>query len=1320
MPPSHYGESHTGKWILLGLVTVGVLAALGIGIPALVFGIQSNNHIHDTKSTSTALRRAQADIEQLKALLEDMSSALQAGNGNGNGPKPSDPATPSASVSRSRTPSTSHVPGSPSSSRPPSASPYPTNCPVGGLSALCATTSRLVSDVNTLYLSADEAAACCAENSADIDELFDAAADAAACCADNTARIGELNETVESIVNGSASDYFYPTHRTLLPCLSVLQMADQLVTARYSNLTWFSLNVPLDDWTGGSVVDRFVLPPVQHLTPMAQTADEFFESIIALSMRAYIQCIPNCRLMAGQDDAQDAGRLKDEHTAEVFGGFVRLLRKLADDVTPDYTFYGQNVSLDRVLAARLAIDIFVSMTEWFDNADLMTDQITFSQYYSGNKHRYVSQVMHWDIFQDAFVSWMTEIWGIHGLAMYWPRSFPLDFLSATEKESMLLAPEGVAAYSRIWALAADNERAAIDAFFNPVYFLDPNLAVVFINATDPEGLPRQSDQTALMWIGQGNQVNLNYWRPASPSNLKRSFLTPFRELDVTCDSGCTLLKFAPSVLEYGLEEFLGYHFGTDAANDLIAKWEYVWNTKALPEIQRFSDAVNDRYVPAHMSNDHYTGHWRGAHRHVSLVERNATSGRATAYRVPYNDANPTGPQLRIPLDPAQNAAFAALQAPGLSTTTAALTARFVSAQSNIADLERWLASDLENAVAAHVGDTYLVLQKNNHSLGISAGNPYDDVSEIITNYIAQEYTVQPYGSGDQDIVELVSQSGLQLTDLFFDIRELLADKLVKERYLTFGFASSATAGLYKLNLTGDNITLEIVQAYSQNSAIQDAQSDIDCLGRHYGYTVTGAVNASEPPAPAPYVYHSCMDYIYIQHYAYDTTLPLTPSNVLDPVTNKFKYQFTDLGDGVRRAAFLNAFRTLEATNAAQLQTKRGSYMRFITDHHFQTLARYVVNTAVGKGLLSQSFNDEYFNSTVIKSFDPATIAATGPERVVYRVRGQLSGSASSGTGLDLQRNFVNITIGFTTIIPFVSTSELGTMLHEGALGHGFDRVPNLVDFLRGVVPVTGWPTTANSPGIIDDGVGTYNIPVPAAASLGEGWATLGEIIGMINEYYVLFDDQGNPIPGSQDTVAALNAIISLARIAARQYCAMGVNFARNAWSFNKLVDTFKKQTGFNTQTAVNFVDRFYLHPMQQTSYANGFITNVGLISFISNTLAAECYCFDLAKFIEFRITRTDYIAGASLFEIATQNIYTFRTDDLLPCPDAPPCAKKRRVDDDESGALVIHARGTRSWHPEHVKPKPEHKTIDFDALLPIKKRKIDPSKFTLREFEHDI
>lgn len=1148
------------------------------------------------------------------------------------------------------------------------------------------------------------------------------AGEAEACCEENSNRIGEVNDTVSSIVNGSASDYFYETHRTPLACRDVLQMADNIVTARYFNLSWMTINVPLDDWTGGSVLDRFELPALVLLRPTNMTADEFFESIVALAMRAYIQCIPAGRSQFGQDDALDSGRLHDEHASPVFGGMARLLGKIAGDVDAAYLFRGEPVSLDRVLAARLAIDILRSMEEWFSNPDLMTEQITFSQYYSGNKHRYVNQVMHWDIFQDGFVSWMGEIWGLQGIPMFLSRTFPLQFISDTEREALLLAPESVAASSRYWAMAAENERDAIDYYFNPVYFLDPNLAVVFINDTDPEGLPRQFDQTAAMWIGQGNQINLNYWRPASPSNTKKSFLSSFRDLDVECDSGCPLLRFTGtppnSVLYFSVPEVLTYLFGAEGAETLIAKWEYVWDNKMLPEIRRFADATLERMTPAHMSNDHYTGHWRGAHRYVSLVERNTTTGRATAYQVPYSDSNPNGPQLRIPMDSSQNAAFATSQALLLGTTEANLLARFADAQDKIAGLERWIASDLENAVAAHVGDTYLVLQKNNRSLGISAGTPYDDVNEIISNYVASEKIVDPYGQSN-DIVELVSQSGEQLAELFFDLRELLADELVKERYTTFGFASAATAGLYKLNLTGDNITLEIVQAYSQDSAIQDARSDIDCLGRHYGFNADGTVNASEPVAPANYVYINCMDYVYAQHYAIDNSLPLTPSNIYDPVTGKPKYQYTDVGDTVRRAAFLNTFRALEATTAGQIQTKRGSYMRFKVDHHFQTLARYVVNTAVANNLLSESFNNEYFNSTVIKTFDPATIAATGPERVVYRVRGQLSGSANSGTGVDLVRKFVNISIGFTTIIPFVATSELGTMLHEGALGHGFDRVPNLVDFLRGVVPVTGWPTTANSPGVLGDGILGYNIPVPAAASLGEGWATLGEIIGIVNQYYVQFDDDGNVIPGSQDTVAALNAIISLSRIAARQFCAMGINFARNAWSFNRLVTTFKKQTGFNTQTAVNFVDRFYLHPMQQTSYANGFITNVGLISYLTNALAAECYCFDLSKFVEFRITRTDYIAGASLFEIATQNIYTFRTDDLLPCPDAPPCLKKKRSL--AAAPASQQVRGTRKWHTNHVSTRAEHEALDFDTLMPVKTRKVDPSKCSpKREFEHDI
>jgi hypothetical protein len=118
----------------------------------------------------------------------------------------------------------------------------------------------------------------------------------------------------------------------------------------------------------------------------------------------------------------------------------------------------------------------------------------------------------------------------------------------------------------------------------------------------------------------------------------------------------------------------------------------------------------------------------------------------------------------------------------------------------------------------------------------------------------------------------------------------------------------------------------------------------------------------------------------------------------------------------------------------------------------------------------------------------------------------------------------------------------------------------------------------------------------------------------------------------------------------------------------------------------------------------------------------ECYCFDLAKFIEFRITRTDYIAGASLFEIATQNIYSFRTDDLLPCPDAPPCLKKKRSLAAAAPASASEqVRGTRKWHTNHVAARAEHEALDFDMLMPVKTRKIDPSKCSpKREFEHDI
>lgn len=1262
------------------------------------------------------------DVNQLEKAIESMATSdLQA---------------------QAAPPSASRFPSFPSSS---SAPVWPGNCPSGGMPSLCVATAANAAcctansaAIHSLDLRVDSLETTVANIDADISGLANDLADLADDVSDLSGVVGQLsgevsdlsgvvsqlvgdvsdlsdeldeladdlaavNATTHSLVNGSVSDYAYVSHRTPLSCLGVLEYAERIYSARYHNLTWVIVHVPLDDWTGASPVKHFSLPDVVTLQPTALTADEFFEAIIGLAMRSYIQCMPAFRTLNAFDDAQGGGRRLDDGTKHVFGRIAQLLRGMASDVAPDYTFYGQNISLDRLLAARLSVDLLVSLDTWVNHPNIFAEQFVFSQYYSGNKHSKISLVLHWDIFQDYYVSWEPMIWGFSYALTQWPRSLPPNLVwTAEQKEALYLVPEIQAAASAIWREAANLMTEATDKYFNPVYMLDPNLAVIFSDAVDPEGVPAQSDQTAALWLSAANQIDLRGWRTPAPGAHDGSMFADFRKLDVTDNAGNPVLRYEGSassqVLFYTLPQVMTELLGAVEAEKVISKWEYAWNYICRPQVKRFADAVVARMTPAHMSNDHYTGHWRGAHRHVSLVERNTSTGRAIAYRVPYSDANPTGPQLRIPLSPASNAAFASAQAGALGTTTSALTARFVDAQAKIADIEQWLASDLENSVAAHVGDIYLVLRKSNHSLGISAGNPYTDVNQIMTNYAADENVVQPYGQPN-DIVEMVSRSGSELASLFFDIRELLADQLVKERYAQFGFASAASAGLYKTNSTGVSVTLEIVQDFAQQSSRTEAKSDLDCLGRHYGYTTTGAVNASEPDAPIDYVYHNCMDYIYRQHYAIDNSQPLVPSNRFDPVTGLAFYQYTNLDDGVRRAAFLTSFRALEATTRAQLNTgKRGTYMRFKMDRNLQTLARYVVDTAVVNNLLPADFNEEYFGSTVIKSWDPASIAATGPQRVAYRVRGQLSGSANSGTSVDFVRQYVNITISFTTIVPFVATSHLGTMLHEGALGHGFDRVPNLIDVLRGKAPVTGWPTTANTVGILDDsGIYNYGLPTPSAGSLGEGWATLGEIIGVVNHYYVKFDEAGNPIPGSQDTSAALNAIISLARIAARQVSAVGTNFARHAWSFNRLLTTFKSLTGFATFTTVDFIDRFYLHPMQQTSYANGFITNVGLISYLTNRLASECYCFDLSKFIEFRITRTDYIAGASLFEVATQNIYTFRTDNLLPCPGAPPCTKKRSID---AGSQAV--RGARSWTADQMPALPEGKTIDFEQLLPAK------------------
>ena len=1073
----------------------------------------------------------------------------------------------------------------------------------------------------------------------------------------------------------AAADYVYPTYREPFSPVLIMGFMRQIEQAFFANDTRTTLTIPFQNWTGNSNFPARGHQASETIVPGNLTGDRFAEVVIGLTYTLYRTMNHNERDGVWgyplENDVQQAGMERDPRMAFYCGEVAKLIAKVEATVVSinsgaAYAINGKPITVDRFFGFRLLVNIFTSLSNHHADPNLWLPVYLFGEFYSGTRHR--------GLIQEYFTTYRSQD-NVHLSVgddfMFWPRSQSFNLYGPSYKNRAFAIPDSVRRSAERARLIADAEEDAYGKYFYTGYIFNISGAAIFNDAVDPEGAPRAVDQTPFVWTD--TDAYMVPWNLPTPGKPDNSMYANFTKLNVTTVTGGNSYQYVGTS-----SHLVSFHTFPDAvkgvlgdevaAKLLIDKIAHVYDTYVIPQNKRFGAALRRRITNDQLVQDYYIGKWRSKMQRVNLVTRNHVSGRAIAFDIPCNATLPMGTQLRIPVNATFNSVYAANNTCGI--TSAAAIVRFQTAQAGIVEMERWMTNNLEVSVDAHVGDTYLVLRKNNLTRGVGPGKtPYTDIEQLLFNYVASEKTVKPYGQVG-DLPDLVAESGYALVDIFVDIQEFLGNQLAKEQYQFFNFTTLASAGLYNVNNQSVTVTREMTNARAVQVE-EGAVSDVEYLGRHYGYYADGAPGYPAETMPMsntgagsliPYKYYP-FDYIYRQHYAYNSSLPMTASNVNDPITGKYKYQFTDSNDTSRRAAFLTAFNLLETTTIPALASgKSGTYFRWRYDWITQKMARYIVNTAVAKGLLEDDFIQTFFNSTLYDTNEPSTLAATGPERCTFRVYAQLSGSANSGGSIDTVRKFFNVTIRFSTPVPTRTLSSLGTILHEGALGHGFDRVPNAIAFLRGTPDERAWPSNLGGVNRDESGILERSHPTPSYGSLAEGWATLGEILGILKSFYCKFDLDGRPIPETQDTNAALQAIISLARIAARQVLVVTQNFARYAGSFNNMLALFKRLTGFSTKQSVGFMDRFATHPTQQASYANGFITNVGLISYIRSELVAQNLTFVLAKYIQFRITRTDYIVGGSLFEIANQNIYAFS---------AEYGAKKKKRDDNNDGSSLM-------------------------------------------------
>ena len=790
------------------------------------------------------------------------------------------------------------------------------------------------------------------------------------------------------------------------------------------------------------------------------------------------------------------------------------------------------------------------------------------------------------------------------------------------------------------------ETEGLGKYFWVRWFTDPeNSQIYTFDGVDPDGYSRPEGWT----LDNFRFGGLMDWEFLAESKA------PFKELNVFGQALGSVFSYEDNedFGTFGFKSFVEKIASSpEKAEEILCQMEQIWNETIAPQYAKIEELSVARR--AESEDDFYSGGWRVKIPEVSKVNRTGTDVDATtiSFETSFNDQ----PGLQVPFDSANNAGYAASQSAAFGTDDATLKALFEQYQADIAEMEKWMNIDLANTFVSKSGDEFNSIFKVDTNKGICGNTvtpatgtvPYTSIQEIIDNYAGVIEIVDD----PKPLSQLVFESGFAVSQLLYDVREFTANQYVKKNFSQYDFADEASAGVCKENQSGHTVSYQEVSQDLlglYNCAIEGDEfrrSDISGLGRQYGYEVDGVTKVPSEwngdLTQLVYLYNADFDYIYRQHYQVDNSSPLTPGNV------------APAGGEAFTKVPASEFQALEAQSLSQINSgKLGSYYRWKNDWMCQRVSGFVIDNLVTKGILNDPFATDYYKSTFVDSNGSGctSLSHTAPETIRFRIAGQVAGSANASTDLDQETKTFTTLVRILTADPKNSPTvqnNVPLIIHECALGHGFDSVPNNIDILRGVPSEISWYSNVNNffGPLTENQLYAYPLLGPGANILFEGWATYGELVGTQKNLVTEFDEFGCPT-NEPDLVSVFNGNVLLARVGARQICCIGENFSRYAWSVYHNEDVFFNFSNIPVSVGPDFQIRFISHPMQQTSYATGLTQNVGLLAAIraeGESRVPPCTVND-AGFNQFRITRTDYILGAPLNQIVQDNI-----DDFLDCP----------------------------------------------------------------------
>jgi len=1028
----------------------------------------------------------------------------------------------------------------------------------------------------------------------------------------------------------------------------LLASMERLINGYFGENSIVLVTIPDFDWTGFQPIPVSGALARKTVNAKQQTPNDLVQNLLSLSALICYEIYPGGKYSALSTDIKNTQFL-EPGLNRYFEAMIEMFNLLLDNDVP--------ADEPQILGLKVGISFFKTLANSYAN-DLYFFEPDFTGLYFTVVHKFYNRNTNGDSSFYGFLqnNWFTWNWGFLGF-------IPPEFWGLDDKNAEMI-PKALIYLSTVIKESTKFEKQSHGNYYRVRFFVDaPNSSLYTYDGVDPDGYPRP----------EGFELE-NFNNPGIVMTYSQldSLDQPWDDLQVFAPVGVpwiiTNQENADPFGYFSVNTFIEELAATpEHAEEILCECRNIWETVLRPLWRNLKESLV--VTREESQDDFYAGSWRAKLPEVKSVHReenpinplNPDYNLAVYFVTSYDETHDVS--VPMPYRSDLNQEYANNQAGPLGTTPEELVELFEEYQSAIQEMDTWNEINLQMVQDLHDGDQFNLLFKVDLNRGIcgppeTGTIPYTSVEEILSNYNTEVKTV----GVDASLGDLIFQSGFAVNQILYDLKEYVGNEYVKQYYVDFDFATPEDAGVCRVNQSGHEVTyLEAINSALERSA--NNMSDIQILGRHYGYNADGTKKDDEWNGDDLIYNYFNFQYVYRQHYAitegnFEAT-NLSDQNSARP--NQEYYQYTapeDVENG-KREEFLNNFRDNEILNFADFQsgTKQGTYFRWISDWVAQKLGGLILDRALDDDLLDDPFLTDYYKSTFVDTNGEQcyTFDKTSTQTLYFRFWGKVGGVATGGSSIDFPTQSVISSTSISTLTPkdvTGVTNNIGLILHELVLGHGFDSVPNLMDVLRGNPSEISWLSNVNQNfGFLTEGqIETYTYTGPGAGPLFEGWATYGELLGIINGYYVRFDENGCPDINTFNSESAVEGLVVLSRIGARQVVCVTENFSKYAWSVYHSAQRFVDLTNIPIALDPEFHTRFIGGPMQQTGYAAGLVTNLGLISAINNIIDTDpqyqgCE-FSQAGYNQFRITRTDYILGATLIETALENIDLFVTN----CP----------------------------------------------------------------------